>query len=326
MRRQPGSGRRIAWPVFGLLATFVFGGTAWRFWRLRQGAERPGIFTSAAGKRRYLAAYDATLRLWPQPYQEMDLPTGYGRTHIIATGPAAAPPLLLLHGAGTSATIWYPTVAGLRQHYRLYAVDTMGDAGKSMPMTAPTSRHDYVQWLLEVLDGLGVGKTCVIGFSYGGWLAMNLALVAPERVGRIALLSPPAAFVPLGRVFWAMTLLSSLFPVPPVFRLAVWPYLVARGHRPHPRLARQLMAASKYCRLKLIAPTTFTDAELRRIDTPLLLVVGDEEALYLWRPAVQRARALLPDVRVEIVPGAAHGLILDQPEQVDQRILAFLAG
>lgn len=326
MRRQPGTGRHFALPACGLLATFVFGWTAWRFWQLRQGARRPGIFKSPAGRARYLAAYNATLRLWPPPYQEMDLPTRYGRTHVIATGPASAPPLLLLHGAGTSATIWYATVAGLRQHYRLYAVDTLGDAGKSVPETPPTSRQEYVQWLLEVLNGLGMGRTPVIGFSYGGWLAMNLALMAPERVERMALLSPPAAFVPLGRIFWAMTLLSSLFPVPPVFRLAVWPYLVARGHRPHPRLARQLMAASRYGRLKLIAPTTFTDAELRCIRTPLLLMVGDEEGLYLWKPAIQRARALLPDVRVEVIRGAAHGLVLDRPEQVDQRILAFLSG
>src|SRR5215217_5643364 len=54
---------------------------------LEEGEEVARPFKSPKGEAEYMAAYEATLRLWPVPYESMDIPGRYGRTHLVATGP-----------------------------------------------------------------------------------------------------------------------------------------------------------------------------------------------------------------------------------------------
>jgi hypothetical protein len=65
----------------------------------------PSVYASLKGQARCMAAYDAALARWPVPYEQLDLPTRFGSTHIIASGPKDAPALLLLHGRWATATI-----------------------------------------------------------------------------------------------------------------------------------------------------------------------------------------------------------------------------
>ena len=90
------------------------------------------MFRTPEGQARYFAAYDATLALWPVPVFAFDLPTRFGSTHVNACGPEDAPPLLLLPGQAVSSTVWHPNVAELSRTWRLYALDIIGDMGKSV--------------------------------------------------------------------------------------------------------------------------------------------------------------------------------------------------
>jgi len=63
-----------------------------------------------------------------------------GPTHVIASGPKDAPPLVLLHAATASATQWFPNVKNLSRNYRVYAIDTLGDAGMSKITKAPQNK------------------------------------------------------------------------------------------------------------------------------------------------------------------------------------------
>lgn len=71
-------------------------------------------------------------------------------------------------------------------------------------------------------------------------------------------------------------------------------------------------------------PRGLTDDELRGIAIPALVLLGGRSPIHDPQRAARRARALLPDVRAEVVPGATHGLPADRPEQVRARLLAFL--
>src|SRR5580692_532951 len=114
-------------------------------------------FKSDASRARYMAAYDAVLRDWPIPYEELDVPTRLGPTHVIASGPPDAPPLVLLPSFAGSATVWRLNVAGLSRRYRTYAVDVIGQPGKSQAPQRLEDRSQYAQWCTDLLDGLGVG-------------------------------------------------------------------------------------------------------------------------------------------------------------------------
>ena len=90
------------------------------------------VFRSSNAKTEYYAAYEAMLKKWPVPCQELYIPTRFGDTHVIASGSQAAPPLVLLHSAGSGSVQWFRNVEPLSQHYRTYAIDVIGEVNKSI--------------------------------------------------------------------------------------------------------------------------------------------------------------------------------------------------
>src|SRR5689334_10674415 len=137
------------------------------------------MFRTPEGQARYFAAYDATLALWPVSLKSFDVPTCFGITHVHTCGPEGAPPLLLLPGQAISSTMWYPNIEALSQAHRVYALDILGDMGKSVstrPFKQPT---DFADWLNDLFDELRLAPAYVVGLSYGGFIALRLALSTP---------------------------------------------------------------------------------------------------------------------------------------------------
>src|SRR3954465_8328546 len=89
------------------------------------------IFRTAETRAALMAIYDAALRHWPIPFEASFVPTRYGRTHVIACGDAALPPLVLIPPVGVGAFVWSSIIAPLSAQRRVYALDTIGDVGKS---------------------------------------------------------------------------------------------------------------------------------------------------------------------------------------------------
>ena len=138
------------------------------------------LFKSAEAEASYRAAYDASLSLRPVRPESLKIPTRFGLTHVLACGPANGPPILLLPAMAFSATIWYATIPALSNEFRCYAAEFPSDMGLSAFTNPPTSRLECVVWLRELMDGLGVVSTCLIGASYGSFLALNYGLLSQE--------------------------------------------------------------------------------------------------------------------------------------------------
>jgi pimeloyl-ACP methyl ester carboxylesterase len=281
-------------------------------------------FKTAEGKATYLAAYGAAMKLWPVPYEELEIPTRFGITHVVASGPNDAPPLVLLHGYMATLTMWAPNIADFSKEYRVFAVDVMGQPSKSIPDEPIRNAADYVAWLTAILNGLSLDRVSLIGMSYGGWLALNYALGAPDRVQKLALLSPAGSFLPLVRQFRLPGMPMVLFPTHfTVNSFMRWlgiedssacqlTYLGLKHFRMPPETLR-------------IAPTAFSDAELRAMHVPTLLLMGEDEVIYDPAAALERARRLVPDFRGELVPSSHHDMCFSQHAVVDARVLEFLS-
>ena len=76
-------------------------------------------------------SYSAAAGRWPGGTSSVDIPTSWGRTHLLAAGPGSAPPLLLLHGDGATATAWAGVAAALAGRFRVLAPDQPGNPGRS---------------------------------------------------------------------------------------------------------------------------------------------------------------------------------------------------
>jgi pimeloyl-ACP methyl ester carboxylesterase len=95
-------------------------------------------------------------------------------------------PVLLFHGVGDDSALMriYNAVA-LSHHFRLYAVDTIGRPGKSVPNKAYNKGFDDAVWIDEVMDGLRLSKANIAGVSHGAYLAQYYTLARPDRVGKV---------------------------------------------------------------------------------------------------------------------------------------------
>jgi pimeloyl-ACP methyl ester carboxylesterase len=294
-------------------------------------SELPPAFKSPLGETRYMAAYEASLRLWTTPYEAMDVRGRFGRTHLVACGPKEAPPLVLLHGFFASLTMWAYNIAELSRDYRVYALDVMGQPSKSIPDQPIGRREDFVEWLTAILDALSISRAHLAGMSYGGWIALNYAIRAPERLQKVILLSPAGSFMPLTPQFYAR---SMLLPLPPgrfwMSNFMSWMTYPENLRQAPTRqlfncIVDQMYLGVKYFKMQGgVNPIAFADEELRGVKNPVLLLIGRQEVIYSPTASCERAKRLVPAIRTEVLPKASHDLTFSQAKTVNQRILDFL--
>jgi pimeloyl-ACP methyl ester carboxylesterase len=292
-------------------------------------ATHNSVFPSAAARDRLLALYDAKLARWPVEFEELDVPTRFGRVHVVAAGAQDAAPLVLVHAAAFPAFMWSSLIAPLSARFRCYALDTLGDLGKSeigASGSYPTSGRDHSAWLSDVWDRLGLDAADVVAASMGGWVAMNHAGCAPERIRRLALL------VPMGLPSWRQTLIV-------LFKMATVAIGPSRSKQDrfiswvigdNPAVRREVgdwLTAVLDCGAKVKAgnPLPLSAARLAAIRAPTLVVLGGRDNL-VGNPtnAVRRARAHLRDVRIKVVPNGTHALAMEAADQVSRWLLDFL--
>jgi len=107
--------------------------------------------------------------------------------HVLGTGD----PLLLIHGSGPGVTAWANwrlTIPALAERFQVIAPDIVGFGFTERP---PDVTYDLATWTAHtvgVLDALGIERAHVVGNSFGGSMALSLAIHHPERVNRLVLM------------------------------------------------------------------------------------------------------------------------------------------
>lgn len=285
-------------------------------------------FRRAREREQFIAKYDEVMRGWPVPFTECMVETAFGQTHTVVCGEPSAPPLVLLHGASATSAMWRPVIAALSAQYRCYCLDTITDTSKSVLTSEISSPDDYVDWLRQVFDALGLTNARVVGLSYGGWLAAQLGLRAPELVSHLVLLTPAGTLAPLTIQFYVRMMTPILLRSPARVRAAVQ-WLASTPDAcsdPTVKLIVVSMLTSRPFR-RPVLPSVLTDAELRRLTMPVTVVIGDRDVIYRGGPVatLARARRLIPQVSTRSVPGANHMLTVDCPDELITELTRALA-
>jgi 3-oxoadipate enol-lactonase len=121
-----------------------------------------------------------------------------GSIHYEVSGRNHAPALVLLHPLGASLGTWQPQLAECERFFRVIRIDLRGH-GKSRLDEGPTgscSMADLAADALAVLDALHIERAHWCGVSIGGVIALQVAVMAPRRVGRLVLANTAACFPP----------------------------------------------------------------------------------------------------------------------------------
>jgi pimeloyl-ACP methyl ester carboxylesterase len=280
------------------------------------------IFKTPELERQYMAAYEAVLALWPVPHEALDVQTRFGTTHINASGPEDAPAMMLLPGFGANSTMYFPNIAALSSRYRVYAVDTPGQPGKSIP-SRPLLAANSAEWMADVLSGLALEKAYIVGVSLGGWLGLNFTIHEPERVASAVLLDPAASFAPMSAIWLWHTLLPMMVH-PTRAGLVKYFRWLTRGYVVDPRWGQLMVLGILSVRPQPpIRATPFSDEALRGVEIPTLLLIGGRSVIYSPRRALERATRLMSNLEADIIPDASHALNAEKAELVNARILQF---
>jgi pimeloyl-ACP methyl ester carboxylesterase len=262
------------------------------------------IYKSPEGEREVMAIYETVLAHWPVPCETLRLPTRHGETFVIANGEKTAPPLVLLHGASSNATAWVGDVADYSRAFRVYAVDILGEAGKSAPNRPAWDGPAYAEWLEDVLDALKVRKTSLVGISQGGWTALKFATTRPERVEKLVLLTPGGV---------APTKLSFLLRAIPLSMMgrrgAEAINRIVFGKQPiHPDAVKFMNVIMTHFKARMEAEQMFSDEALQRLTMPTLLLGGAQDALRSADQIAARLKKFAPDLTVITLPDMGHVL------------------
>jgi len=250
----------------------------------------------------------------------------------------AGRPLLLLHGFTSSAAAWAPLVARLAPHRRTIAVDLIGHGQSDAPARAERYRMEQcVADLLALLDTLDIAQTDVLGYSMGGRVALQLAAVAPTRVGGLVLESSSPGLADLterqARIAADEALADSIERDGLAVFVDRWERLPLFAS--HTALPAEIRARQRAQRMRnnpqglanslrgmgTGRQTSLWD-RLPQLHMPILLIAGELDQKYS-AIAEQMAQAL-PNARKVIVPNAGHTVHLEQPELFATTILEFL--
>lgn len=268
---------------------------------------------------------------------------------LLSTAPEASDraPLLLLHGFGASLEQWRDNFAALAQHRTVYALDLLGFGDSEKAATV----YNTDLWSEQVYDfwQSWVSRPAVLmGHSLGALVALNNAVINPNMVDQLIMLTLPAAREELltgwmGAIsHTAERLFSTPLIIRPLFQIFRRPSViqtVLRGiyqqkSRVDNRLVRQfVLPTEEYGAARALCYLVRSRTELQFTpETQKLIPQLTQRTLLLWGQADQvipptwgeQVAPLNPLVTFKILPGVGHCLYDDEPDLVNQQVLDWL--
>ena len=250
----------------------------------------------------------------------------------------SGPPLLFVHGLSGCWQNWLENIPHFARTHRVIAVDLPGFGASPLPRE-PISIPGYARFLDRVCDALSIDAAAVVGNSMGGHIATELAIVSPQRVERLMLVSAAGisaehaqrhAVMTGGRVLAAVMTRAAVrnaeMAQRPGTRRIALSFVARHPDRLSAPLAHELMeGAGKPGFLPALeAVITHRISErLPQIACPTLVLWGEDDHVISVRDA-RRFGKLIPDVRVEVWPDTGHVAMLERPEAFNALLETFL--
>ncbi|HVJ31293.1 MAG TPA: alpha/beta hydrolase [Gammaproteobacteria bacterium] len=242
----------------------------------------------------------------------------------------AGRPLFLVPGIGCSADMWAPFIDYFPSRH-IISFDAPG-AGRSSTPLCPVPMASLAALAAAVLDHRGVERTDVIGFSYGGAIAQQLAYDHPERVLKLVLAATNCG---LGSHFGKPSAMVAMATPLRFYSAAYFETVAAAVYggvtgrdakkRSNAAAARRRAPPSSYgYAMQLLGGFGWSSwSFLPSIRHETLVVCGDDDPLVPLADARLLA-ARIPHARLEVVERAGHLLLWDEPERIAPRIGQFV--
>ena len=198
-------------------------------------------------------------------------------------------PLFLLHGYTQSSVSWKPYVKDYQGEYEVYLIDLTGH-GKSEPFKETLSIRSVAQDLNSLIQYLQLDKIKAIGFSFGGDVLYQLALINPSVI---------SSMITIGAVgTWTINDFQEYLEVFTFENRNDFPWLKT-SHEGDEQI-KAIMDQFKNYKIKL------SDHELQNIQPEVLIMIGDDDEGMDFEE-VARVKKNLPNSDLWVLPNVSHG-------------------
>ncbi len=258
----------------------------------------------------------------PRPLSRMAVNGGEVEYEVRGTGE----PVLLIHGSGVAATfaptMTQPSMAG----YRLIRFHRRGFAGSSRA-PVPFSMNGQAADAAALLKALGVPRAHIVGHSFGGMVALQLALDQPAMVRSLVVMEPPifnpsapvSPFAALEKTYASGDKLGAMATFSQMSYGAEWRALAARVPGGPAQVEKDVDTVFQ-SEAPSMVKWAFGEAEAARITQPIIYVTGGGR----HGGSLKQLSTWLPRMESRVVPGVTHAMLMEDPGAVAEAIAEFL--
>lgn len=240
------------------------------------------------------------------------------------------PPLVLVPGLAGGYGLLGPLARLLARHFRVISYQLRGE-DDCFALRQRFGIRDLVDDLTQLLDWLCLERPSVLGVSFGGVVALELAARRPTRLDALVVQGAGARFEH-GLLQQVASLVLSRYPLPTdnAFVNQFFNLLFGRRQKPGPLfefVTRQCWQTDQSVmahRFRMIERHDL-ESKLPRIQTPLLVLAGDRDLL-VSEQSLQGLCAAVPNAQLGRLPGCGHLAFVTQPERVALEAQRFLRG
>lgn len=264
------------------------------------------IFRNDQAKEKLEEWYQIFLDKIDGSTESIHFETSFGTNHVLKVGDESKPVLVCLHSMLTSSAHLVSELQRLLKNYQIIAPDLPGQSVRGLETRFSYDDNSFADWLLEILDGLGLEKIHLLGVSLGGFAALQFAKVYPERVQNLVLVVP--AGIVRGSVWEGIR------------RLAI-PSILYQLNQTEDRLKKFVdpllstwdedwghYIGDSFTLFKpdFRIPPLISDEELKNWKIPTYVFAAEEDISFPGKPMVQKLQINNPGIRTELMKDCKH--------------------
>lgn len=265
------------------------------------------IYKRSDVKDKILRLYDEKLSSLNISFEDINVLTSYGNTHVIRAGNKEGKKVVIFHGINSGAPIALEAIKELGDNYDLYAIDTIGQATKSDETILDVKDNSFAIWANEVVEGLGILKADFIGISYGAFILQKLISHQPYRVGKCIFVVPSGLVngkilrsivnlsLPLTRFLITKkeehlkSFLKNFVPEDDTFML---------------RLQKEILLGVK---MDYRRPQLLQESDIAHFENPVYMIVADDDIFFPGDKAIKKAKIIFKNLQeVYVLPDCLH--------------------
>ncbi|MCG8309054.1 MAG: alpha/beta hydrolase [Cytophagales bacterium] len=240
-----------------------------------------------------------------QPSEQYMVETIFGKTFVIESGSKTAPAIVLLHGTGSNSAMWIADAKELSAKYHVFAIDIIGECGRSSENRPDFKNNHYSNWLSEILENLKLKHVSIIGCSLGAWIALDFSIKHPEKVKKLVLLATAGVTqVKASTIFWIIvTSITGKWGFNKLNKMVYGNLEIDKQVLEFASLIKE------HFKPRTEVLPVFTDDQLKQIQASTLFIGGENDCFYNSQKTAMRLYGSIEKFKYLVLKNTGHVLV-----------------